>query len=73
MHTSEIQYQKPVLDNFTAEAKLKDRDCLTQFFNELESKGKSRLEINVNVVSGNELKAAFKGNLVAVLKVKNAG
>ncbi len=68
MHTSEIVFQKPVLDDITAIAKPENPEELKSFIEKLKQEGKSRIEINVNVISGNDLKAVFKGSLVAVKK-----
>jgi thioesterase domain-containing protein len=68
LHVSEIVYQKPVLDDIIAEAKIENPGELKFFFDDLRLKGKSRIEVTVSIISANDLKAVFKGSYVAVLK-----
>jgi thioesterase domain-containing protein len=63
---SEIDYLLPVEGDFTAELRPPSDEQILTFMNSFDRRGSARIELKVDVLSGGEVVANFKGTFVVI-------
>jgi len=64
---SEMDFLKPVDDDFVAKCQFESPDACARFINMLKRKGKARMTLNTDITCHEQVMAKNKGDFVAVL------
>ncbi|MCV6590923.1 MAG: thioesterase domain-containing protein [Marinobacterium sp.] len=68
IHTSELEYLRPVTGDFAAHVSLPDAETLTAFDARMAERGKARLELVIEVRQGDKVAMRLNGSYVAMEK-----
>lgn len=66
IHSSDIQYLRPVTQDFLVECVFDTPEAWVKFKKMLERKGMARIELKANIYQDNELAVAYRGEFVAI-------
>lgn len=68
IHKGQIEYLRPVYEDFTARCGIGESGGLADFFNRLQHRGHARIQLRSVVLADGEEAAVFDSSYVAVLK-----
>lgn len=66
IHTSSLEYKKPVTGDFIAVVQLPDKNTLEQFDQRMIDKGRARINLEIEVQQNGESKLIMQGSYVAM-------
>lgn len=66
--SSQVEYQRPVIDDFTVCAALPDADQVAVFLQKLKDKGKASITLEAHIYQGEEQALYYRGIYVAFPK-----
>jgi thioesterase domain-containing protein len=68
IHKGEIEYLKPVHEDFTARCGLPEEGGLAEFFNRLQHRGHAKIVLRSEILAGDGCAVIFDGRYVAKLR-----
>lgn len=68
IHRGEIEYLKPVHEDFTARCGLPEEGGLAEFFNRLQHRGHAKIVLRSEILAGEGCAVIFDGRYVAKLR-----
>jgi thioesterase domain-containing protein len=68
IHESSISYSQPVTDDWQATCRLPEGEEYARFLEKLHGKGRARLALEAQIMTGAEVAVSFRGSYAVVVK-----